>query len=232
MTRRLIVFKEGGMHLVSQEFNGDKSETETFSASTGIKADWPEVVKLFDGADTAEKFREAVRKAEELYGYEPLPLESEAEMPTAQEVWVVSHGNLLLAARYGEPMVKCLADVAGQFGFKGRYVSEEAIDIRAKNTDGEWRTWFTIFPDYNGQRKISGHNTDQCNIWLYETRPDLTPERCIEFFEELSRTMGLYGEDKLKVRPWIDPEDWQGIAGVKDASKDRRYTGKENERTQ
>lgn len=231
MTRRLVVFKKEDTYLVSQEFNGDKSEAGMFTANAGIKADWPEIVGLFDGADTPDKFGKAVSKVEELYGYNPVPLEIEAEMPAAQEVWMMSHGNLILATRYGEPMVKCLADVVEQFGFKSRYTTDEAIDIKAKNTDGEWCTWFTIFPDYKGKRKIIGHNTDQCNIWLYETRPDMTPERCMEFFEELSRTMGLYGEDKLKVRPWIDPEDWQGIAGVHVASQDVRYTGKEDNST-
>lgn len=226
MTRRLIVFKTGDAYLVSQEFNGDKSEAGGFPTHTRIKADWPEVVALFDGVDTPEKFGEAVRKAEEFYGYTPLPLETESEMPTAEEVWAVSHGNLILTTRYGESLVKWLADVAERFGFKGLYTDSESISIRAKNTDDRWCNWFTIFLDFGGVRKISGNNTDQCDIWLYETRPDMTPERCVEFFEELSRTMGLYGEDKLKVSTWIDPEDWQEIAGVQDAYEDNRYTEK------
>lgn len=126
----------------------------------------------------------------------------------------MSHGNLILATRYGVSMVECLADVVKQFSFKSRYANDTAIAIRAKNTDGRWVTWFTIFPDDKGQRKVSGNNTDQCNIWLNETRPDMTPERCIEFFEVLSHTMGLYGESKLKMSMWIDPEDWQSIAGI------------------
>lgn len=57
----------------------------------------------------------------------------------------------------------------------------------------------------------------------------MTPERCIKFFEELSQTMGLYGDDKLKLSTWIDPEDWQEIAGVYDAYGEERYTGKKGE---
>lgn len=226
MTRRLIAYKEGDAYLVSQEFNGDKSEMEKFLKHTSIAADWSEVVELFDGVTTPKMFEEAVKKAEKLYGYEPMSLNHETEIPTAQEVWVMSHGNLLLTTRYGKPLVEWLADVAEQFGFKSRYTNNKSIDIRAKNTDGRWCTWFTIFIDSEGARMISGSNTDQCNIWLHETRPDMTPERCIEFFEELSQTMGLYGEDKLKLSTWIDPEDWQEIAGVHDAYGDERYTGK------
>ena len=230
MTRRLIVFRKNGLFLVSQEFNGDRAEAAGFCKGTGIKADWPEIVKLFDGADTQEAFGDAVRKAEELYGYEPYPLETLDKMPTAQEVWVMSHGNLLLAARYGDSMVKCLAEVAERYGFKSRrYFNSEYIDILAKNTDKQWCTWFSILPDSGGVRKIKGNNTDQCNIWLYDTRPDMTPEKCIEFFDELSDTLGLFGDDRLKLSTWIDPEDWQELAGVHDAYEDERYTGKKKE---
>lgn len=226
MTRRVMVFKIGDVYLVSQEFNGDRSEAEYFFGHTGIKCDWPEVVELFEGVETPEEFREAVGKAEELYGYERLPLEAESELPVAEQVWVMSHGNLILKTRYGEPLVEWVTEAVEQFGFKGLYANEESVDIRAKNTDGRWRTWFTLMPDFKGVLKISGGGTDTLNIWLHETRPDMTPERCIEFFEEISRTLGLFGEDKLVPSDLIDPEDWQEIAGVHDAYEDERYTGK------
>lgn len=83
-----------------------------------------------------------------------------------------------------------------------------------------------IILDVKGVREISGHNTDQCNIWLNETRPDMTAERCVEFFEALSQTLGLFDTDKLSLSPWIDPEDWQEIARVPDAQEDERYSGR------
>lgn len=225
MTRRVIAYRESGMFYVSQEFNGDRSEMEQISPdSCRIKVDWADVLPIFDGVTSLELFKNAVSKVESLYSYEPVSMEAEHELPVAEETWLMSHGTLLVAARYGASMVECLTEIAKRYGFKTAREGDFSITFRAKSTAGRWTNWFTIIPDLNGVRHIKGNNTDQTNIWLGETRPDLTPERCVSFFEEINHTLGLFGENKIKPSEWIDPEDWQMIANVHDAYTDVRYT--------
>lgn len=224
MTRRMIVFREGDTYYVSQDFNGDREEAE-HGAETGssIKPDWFEIPPMFDGVETLESFKCVVQAVEALYRYDAMPVVARSELPKSDEAWLMSHGTLILAARYGKSMVECLAKVAQEYGFKTKCDSE-SIQIRAKDTDGHWCNWFTIIPDSKGTCKIIGNNTDQADIWLHETRPDLTPERCVEFFETISRTLGLYGDNRILPTEWIDPEDWQCIACIHDAYSDERYT--------
>ena len=133
-------------------------------------------------------------------------------------------GSTYLYARYGKPTVEWVADLAREYGFKSR-CSSGAATITARNTDGRWTTWFLVsFKE--GLWHIRGNNTDQCNIWLHLTRPDMTPERCVEFFDRLNETLGLFGKEEIQMNSLIDPEDWQEIAGVDDAYEDERYTGK------
>ena len=62
-------------------------------------------------------------------------------------------------------------------------------------------------------------NTDNMNIWLHVTRPDMTANKCIQFVKELSNALDYI----LIVKDLVDPEDWQEIADVDDATKDFRY---------
>lgn len=229
MTRRTIVFKEGGKFYASQEFNGDKAEAGQFCKHSNLKADWPDIVALFDDVKTVEDFGLAVRKAEDLYGYEHEELEQVNELPGAQEVWLMAGGYLHLHFKYGEPVANWVKDLAEEYGFRSKSSGGTAT-VTSRNTDGQWTTWFSVTVQEDGLCRIRGNNTDQCNIWLYETRPDMTPERCMEFFEALNSTLGLFGDDKIKMSTWIDPEDWQAIAGVCDAYEDERYTGKKEEK--
>lgn len=64
-------------------------------------------------------------------------------------------------------------------------------------------------------------NTDQCNLWFGETRPDLTPDRIIEFVKDLNIALEL--ETPYKLRDLIDGDDWQEIADICDASEDARW---------
>ena len=91
--------------------------------------------------------------------------------------------------------------------------------LYARNTDGEYSPWIK----YNMKEdtfSIIG-NTDQCNFWLYDTRPDLTPEKIIEFVKDLNWT--LEPDEPILLKTLIDPEDWQEIADVRDAYEDERY---------
>ncbi len=227
MTRRVIAYRSGSHFYVSQEFNGDRAEMRQFNPKgCRIKTDWVDIPPMFDGVTTLEQFKDTVRRVETLYGYKAVPVEAEHDLPVTEEVWMLSCGALLVETRYGSSMVECLAEVAKEYGFKTVRDGDYSITFRAKSTDGHWVSWFTIIPSLKGARHIKGNNTDQANIWLGETRPDMTPERCIAFFEEINHTLGLFGEDRVEPSEWIDPEDWQIIANVHDAYTDARYTGK------
>ena len=52
------------------------------------------------------------------------------------------------------------------------------------------------------------------------------------FFAELNGLFHLYGEDRVLLKDWIDPEDWQEIANVTDAYEDPMYTNPDWRRKQ
>ena len=92
--------------------------------------------------------------------------------------------------------------------------------IYAKNTDGEDYPWIKYVTS-SDLFSIAG-NTDQCNLWFCDTRPDLTPEKLINFIKELN--WALEPDEPILLKTLIDPEDWQEIANVRDAYEDERYT--------
>lgn len=113
-----------------------------------------------------------------------------------------------------------LKEVANKYGFKEQHATN-SISLMAKDTDKHWVKWVT----YDiAKDTIYFDNTDCLNIWLCDTRPDLTPERLMEFVKELNSSFGFEGEDRLQLKQLVDPEDWQEIAKVRDASTDKRYT--------
>lgn len=226
MTRRMIVFKKDGKFYASQEFNGDKNECAQVNSAAKILVDWPEIMKLFTGKVSVWSFQEAVKEAERLYGYESVAVEDLDELPSCEEIWLTTGGFLYKYTKYGEPTMSLVADLAREYGFSAHHL-RNMVKIYAKNTDGQWTEWFSITMGESGVAYTRGYNTDQCNIWLHQTRPDMTPERCVEFFQRLNDTLGLFGESAINLYSWIDPEDWQEIAGVNDAHEDPRYTGTE-----
>lgn len=129
-------------------------------------------------------------------------------------------------------MLKKLKKVAENYGFKTKKVAKvstvrygtvecDSLQIKAKNVDGHWTTWFTICPDINGECPfVTGDNTDCTNIWLCNTRPDLKAEDLVAFFSEINEILGE--EDNL-LKTFVDPEDWQEISDVRDAYEDNRY---------
>lgn len=92
--------------------------------------------------------------------------------------------------------------------------------LYAKNTDGEDYPWIKYITS-SDLFSIAG-NTDQCNLWFYDTRPDLTPDKLIEFIKDLNEA--LEPNEPILLKTLIDPEDWQEIANVRDAYDDERYT--------
>lgn len=92
--------------------------------------------------------------------------------------------------------------------------------LYAKNTDGEDYPWIKYVTS-SDLFSIAG-NTDCCNLWFYDTRPDLTPEKIIKFVKDLNKA--LEPNEPILLKDLIDPEDWQEIANVRDAYEDGRYT--------
>ena len=110
--------------------------------------------------------------------------------------------------------------ITGQkYGFRTEFTKYGAC-IYAKNTDGEDYPWIK-YDEALDLFSITG-NTDQCNLWFYDTRPDLTPDKLIEFTKDLN--WALEPNEPILLQTLIDPEDWQGIANVHDAYEDERYT--------
>lgn len=129
-------------------------------------------------------------------------------------------------------MIKELEKILKEYGFKAKQVTEvdtvrygkvktTALQVRTKNVDGHDTTWFTICPDIHGKEVFfTGGNTDCNNIWLYETRPDLKPEDIVQFFSKIKE---ITKEKTNLLKTYVDPEDWQEIANIPDASEDERY---------
>ena len=119
-----------------------------------------------------------------------------------------------------EVCVKKFREVCQKYGFSTITLGDKEILV-AKDTDDENVNWIT-YDTEKDTVSFSG-NTDYLNLWFYETRKDLTPDKIVEFVEDLNEALDLQG-DKILVKELIDPEDWQAIADIRDAYEDLRYT--------
>lgn len=108
--------------------------------------------------------------------------------------------------------------LAEEYGFSVR-TSGNTTALFCKDTDGHVCRWIT-YDQKKACCTIAG-NTDHLNLWFCETRPDLTPERIIRFVKDLNAVFET--ENAILLRNLIDPEDWQEIAGIRDAYEDDRY---------
>ena len=81
--------------------------------------------------------------------------------------------------------------------------------LLAKNTDGKDTVW--IYRIDNSVFCLG--NTDNLNLWLSDTRKDLTVDKLVEFIKDLNDWSENYGWS-IPTRVIIDPEDWQEIAGI------------------
>lgn len=108
MTRRTIVYKgkkatvHEGYYFISREFNGDKYEAALWNPQTPIKANWNEIIELFNGVNSLHDFRESIRKAEDLYTYENISLRKKSILPQCEEIWMLIDGKLQMYSKYGE----------------------------------------------------------------------------------------------------------------------------------
>lgn len=113
---------------------------------------------------------------------------------------------------------KNFKELGKAFGFNMVEMDGMTI-LQSKDTDGEYTDWLK----YNAETDtlIIVGNTDYLNIWLHETRPDLTPEKLVEFNNRLNEIMQF--NKKLELGQYVDREDWQEIADVCDAGQDERW---------
>ena len=119
-----------------------------------------------------------------------------------------------------EICVKRFREVCQKYGFSTITLGDKEVLV-AKNTDNEDVNWIA-YDTEKDTVSFSG-NTDYYNLWFYETRKDLTPDKIVEFVKDLNEALDLQG-DKILVKELIDPEDWQAIADIRDAYEDLRYT--------
>ena len=94
------------------------------------------------------------------------------------------------------------------YGFSMLETKEKYILV-AKNTDNEDINWIW-YNKLNDTVSYLG-NTDNCNIWLCDTRKDFTQEKIFNFINDLNNVLYLDNEDKFKVSDLIDLEDLQEI---------------------
>lgn len=112
-------------------------------------------------------------------------------------------------------------ELAKKYNFKTRN-NKSGISLCAKNTDRKWEDWI-IYNSIDNSIILIG-NTDQCNFWFCNTRPDITPDILINFTADLNKIMDKIGYE-VEMKKLIDPEDWQEIAHIRDAYDDPRYSG-------
>lgn len=98
----------------------------------------------------------------------------------------------------------------------------DELSIMAKNTDNNLVKWLSIKKIDDFYTATIYGNTDNLNIWLYDTRKDLTPDNIIDFIKSVNKSTLKVGI-KLPLRNLIGPEDWQEIANVRDAYLDDLY---------
>lgn len=93
----------GDQLFVSQEFNGDKSESQMFGLPCSIPH-WNDVVAKFKGVRSVRAFERILEEVEQMYGYEHIPLLLQRDPPQVQETWKMIEGELEPWAEYGNPV--------------------------------------------------------------------------------------------------------------------------------
>lgn len=101
MTRRSIAISWGDKLFVSQEFNGDRKESQMFGLTASIPF-WEDVVEKFKGVRSVRAFERILEQVEQMYGYEHVPLSLQSELPQTEQTWKMLEGELEQWAEYGE----------------------------------------------------------------------------------------------------------------------------------
>ena len=158
------------------------------------------------------------------------PKEAETfEGESYRQTWALERGYYVpdKTQKQYEAETKRFKKIARKYGFKAYFMGDAGkedlpnqVVLEAKNTDGEWNTWFTINLD-TGKLRLRG-NTDHSNLWFYETRKDMTPRKLVRFVKEINAFITSV-KPHILMRHLIDPEDYQEIANINDAYDDDRY---------
>jgi len=86
---------------------------------------------------------------------------------------------------------------------------EETLVIGVKDIEGNEVDWIT----YNKQTTeitLKG-NTEECNIWFYKTRKDLSKYKIHIFTSRINTIFQLSDSEVLTRRSLISPADWVNI---------------------
>lgn len=126
-----------------------------------------------------------------------------------------------MESKLSNEIIKDFKDLSKKYNFKTRN-NVNGISLLAKNTDRRWEEWI-IYNSKDNSIVLVG-NTDQCNFWFCDTRPDLTSDKLIDFTADLNTVLDKIGYE-VALKTLIDPEDWQEIAHIYDAYEDSRYSG-------
>lgn len=110
-----------------------------------------------------------------------------------------------------------LQDWCDEYGFKLTDEDGEYIIWGIETVDEEPVEWLWYNPVTD---IVQATDTDKNNMWLYESRPDLSADDIVEM---IGRLAVILDWDDLVVEKMVDPEDWQEIAGVRDAYADERF---------
>lgn len=162
-----------------------------------------------------------------LQGCSQMEQQTQEDLPLSVEMWLMH--AIIRDVVHDHEMARSPAERFDNLGTKYNFLVskyEDHLDLCAHNTDGNWTPWIRYYPATDSIACVG--KTDHLNIWLSETRKDMTPERCLQFVEDLNSTMELTAAEQFSVSELIDPEDWQQLADVKDAYQDGRYSGRES----
>lgn len=134
-----------------------------------------------------------------------------------------------------------LKEFFDKYKFKTRFAGQNDnfyCEVYAKNTDGKDVIWFEIqLSDHDAAYgnpfepllKIYG-NTDQNNIWLHETRKDLSLENVLDFCMGISEicncklvTNHTNNQNELNIHHLVDLEDLQEFKDYKSLDDVKKY---------
>ena len=120
-----------------------------------------------------------------------------------------------------EQIKRNMIQVADYYGFN-LIIDDCAytITLQAKNVEGVWTNWLTYELK---EDRVLRDNSAWLNIWLNQTRPDLTADALVCLVNDLNLALLRQEDEKIKIYELINRRDWQKIAGVEDALKDARF---------
>lgn len=142
---------------------------------------------------------------------------------------------------------KITKELCDKYGFKTRFAGINDnfyCEVYAKNTDGKDVIWFEIqLSNHDSAEGIPFEpiitiygNTDQKNIWLCDTRKDLSLENIIDFCKAISEicnckltTTPSTKNNEIYIHRLVDIEDLQEIKGFKSLDDISQYINKETQ---